>query len=50
MKLMYFTFVKQQLSRAFGLMIVAVAVAKLGYVGIDKPNLVIAYLGIAFGN
>ena len=37
---MYFTFVKQQFSRAFWLMIVAVAVAKLGYIGIDEPNLV----------
>ena len=50
MKLMYFTFVKQQFSRAFGLMIVAVAVAELGYIGIDEPNLVIAHLRIAFGD
>ena len=43
--------IKEQFTRTFGFVVVAVAVAEFGDVGVDKPNFsAIFYLGIAFGN
>ena len=40
--------VEQQLAGALGLVIVAVAVAEFGDVGVDQPHLLVLHLGIAF--
>ena len=41
---------EQQFARPLGLVIVAVAVAEFGDVGVDQPDLLVLHLGIAFGD
>src|SRR5688572_5603813 len=42
--------VEEQLARPFRLVIMAVAVAELGDVGVDQPDFAVLHLGIAFGD
>src|SRR5687768_14790123 len=42
--------VEEQFARPFRLVIVAIAVAELGNVGVDQPYLPVLHLGIAFGD
>src|SRR4051812_30166772 len=46
MHLVYFALMKEQFTRALGLVIIAVAVRKFGDVGVDQPDLMILHLGI----
>ena len=48
MHLVDLALVQQQLARAFRLMVEAVAVAELGDVGVDQPDLIAAHLRIGF--
>src|SRR3546814_14652287 len=47
MQLRDLALMKEQLARALGLMVEAVAVTEFGYVGVDQPDLLLLHLGIA---
>src|SRR3546814_18456021 len=50
MQLRDLALMKEQLARALGLMVEAVAVTEFGYVGVDQPDFLLLHLGIAFGD
>src|SRR3546814_1465301 len=50
MQLRDLALMKEKLARAIGIMVDAVAVTELGYVGVDQPDFILLLLGLAFGD